>query len=452
MLHSRIFVLTLIALVGLPHCALLETPLCLIQNASVQTHTNVSSSAKRDRQTSVSSSAKRDRQTSVSSSAKRDRQTTLAPPFVSVIEVFPYGAKVRALLAPATARDVRRIEVKTDPTSSAKEQISSQFSRTSNANVWEGVVYTTNARSLSLSFQITSNTWASSNWSQVLNLKLPAPPRKAPAAPSSLQVSAKTPFAYRLQWQDHASTEYGFEIQRCAYDPAGRVIRTENQHCVLIAQALPNTSEIVIGGFLPGTQSSFRIRAMNPAGASAWVGHAANTARIVRLENVQGIIELPPADDDDLWDKECTTLAALRSQVAEINLQQAETNLATLRPTRLGKHLTWTLLNPADCGTGGCLFSVYADAQGCLRQISYGFREAIDLGGDWPILVARWHSGGCYVKSYEQFQGSRYRSVDASDLGCVEFPYPMPNAKHVRDFNPMAYGGLPKVKELSEKR
>jgi hypothetical protein len=418
MLHFRNFALALSAL------------LCLIQNASAQTHT------------------------SVSSSAKRDRQTTLAPPFVSVIEVFPYGAKVRALLAPATAKDVGRIEVKTDPTSSAKEQISSQFSRTSNANVWEGVVYTTNARSLSLRFRASSNRLPDSQWSQASNLKLPAPPRKAPAAPSSLQVSAKTPFAYRLQWQDHASTEYGFEIQRCAYDPAGRVIRTENQHCVLIAQALPNTSEIVIGGFLPGTQSSFRIRAMNPAGASAWVGHAANTARIVRLENVQGIIELPPADDDDLWNKECTTLAALRSQVAEINLQQAEiylgTHLATLEPTRLGKHLTWTLFNPADCGSAGCVFSVYAEVQGCVRQISYGFREAIDLGGDWPILVARWHSNaGCYVNSYEQFQGSRYRSVDASELGCVEFPYPMPNANHVRNFNPMAYGGLPKVKELS---
>jgi hypothetical protein len=392
----------------------------------------------------------------IAQSANAQTFTTPAPPSIRVIEVFPYGVKVRALLAPATAKGFRPIEVDADNAASAQERITSQFSATPNANVWEGMVFTTNARSLSLRFRTNSND-GPSEWSQVLDLKLPAPPRKAPAAPHALQVSGKTPFAYRLKWQDQASTEYGFEIQRCAYDSAGRVVRTDNQHCVLIAQALPNTNEIVISGFLPGTQSSFKIRAINPAGASAWVGHAANTARIVRLKNLQGTIELPPAYGHEGSSKQvCTTLAELRSEVAEINLERAALNFkrhrATLEPTRLGRHLTWTLSDPGDCGSAGCDFSVYAEVQGCLRQVGNGFREAIDLGGDWPILVARWHSNaGNFALTYSQMQGNRYREIDRSYVGSF-FPYPMPDADPSAHFNLSAYHGLPEVKKLSEKR
>ena len=149
-------------------------------------------------------------------------------------------------------------------------------------------------------------------------------------------------------------------------------------------------------------------------------------------------------------------MAALKQQVAQDNrdaIKFTDADPITLQLTQLGPaHPTVTVSNSNDCGTAGCEFSVYSETNGCLRTINYGFREALDLGDDWPILVARWHSNaGTFSNVYSQMIEGRYQAVDWIVVTGIESTLPSANAEFERAID-VADCHAPIVKEVSTER
>jgi hypothetical protein len=95
-------------------------------------------------------------------------------------------------------------------------------------------------------------------------------------------------------------------------------------------------------------------------------------------------------------------------------------------------------VDPENCGTPGCEFTVYGQRQGCLRAIDYGFREALILFSCRPNPVCRWHGNAAsWVLAYSQMIGAQYQAVDVSNFS--ELPE-LPGFV----FNPQAYHCAPK--------
>ena len=112
------------------------------------------------------------------------------------------------------------------------------------------------------------------------------------------------------------------------------------------------------------------------------------------------------------------------------------------------KHPTITVFNENDCGTAGCDFTVYADMDGCMRIISYGFREALEMGDDWPILVSRWHSdAGTHSLSYHQMIDDRYQVVDSNVMTNILTTLPSADTQWELEFEQHSCH-LPHVKEV----
>ncbi len=377
----------------------------------------------------------------VESSAAAER-TLPAPPYAEIIESLPYGVKVRLLIAPSDARAAQRIKLL-----GANSYEDGNFYVTDIARVWEGFVYAKSNQSLSLRFKVVLQN-SESEWSRAITTRTSPAWRKAPTAPSALAVETITPLAFRLTWADTALNEHGFEIERCG---CGNRANT----CVVIAYALPNTTSLRISGFLPNTLARFRIRAINPLGASTWSALAENTTPLLTTK-------LPPLGVDYYgWDNACTTLLALRESISKENSTRVGKNLILrnqpdkkrISMTQLSpRHPTVTVTDPRECGSAGCDFVVYGTANGCFRAISGGFREALELGDDWPILAARWHSNAVrFGAQYLQMIEGKYQIVDESTIMqfdglpvCLDcknrkFPADLPNAETGTKFNFDAY-------------
>jgi predicted phage tail protein len=86
-----------------------------------------------------------------------------------------------------------------------------------------------------------------------------------PAAPAGLTATAVSRVEIRLEWTDRATNEQGFRIERKI--GAGR--------WVPIATVQANTTQFANVGLTPNTRYRYRVRAFNPAGASAWTTSAA---------------------------------------------------------------------------------------------------------------------------------------------------------------------------------
>lgn len=84
-----------------------------------------------------------------------------------------------------------------------------------------------------------------------------------PAAPGGLTATATGPTSIRLDWSDNSNSESGFEIYNAAD--------------VLIATVGSNVSSYTVSGLAPETTYSFKVRAVNAAGASAFTALATAT-------------------------------------------------------------------------------------------------------------------------------------------------------------------------------
>jgi hypothetical protein len=99
----------------------------------------------------------------------------------------------------------------------------------------------------------------------------PAPTE--PAAPSGLTATAKSANRIDLNWADGAANEDGFRIERC------RGVLCADADFVQIAQTGPNTITYSDAGLDAVTAYSYRVRAFNGAGNSAY----SNTARAITM-------------------------------------------------------------------------------------------------------------------------------------------------------------------------
>jgi hypothetical protein len=82
-------------------------------------------------------------------------------------------------------------------------------------------------------------------------------PSGPPDAPSNLTVTGVTRTSVSLAWTDNSTNETGFELLRC------------NLTCTSIS--LPaNTVSYTDTGLTRNTQYTYRVRAVNSSGASAW--------------------------------------------------------------------------------------------------------------------------------------------------------------------------------------
>lgn len=96
-----------------------------------------------------------------------------------------------------------------------------------------------------------------------------APPKTAPAAPTSLSASNVSCSCNRLSWTDNSSTEDGFKIERCA-----------GSGCTSFAQIAMVGAGVITydnSGLSAGTSYSYRVRSYNIVGNSAYSNTASAT-------------------------------------------------------------------------------------------------------------------------------------------------------------------------------
>ena len=96
-----------------------------------------------------------------------------------------------------------------------------------------------------------------------------APPATAPAPPAALSATPRSISRIDLAWTDGSTDEDRFEIQRCAGDSCSDF--------VTIAYRVANTTTFLDGGLAGGTTYSYRVRASNSGGPSAYSNVASAT-------------------------------------------------------------------------------------------------------------------------------------------------------------------------------
>jgi hypothetical protein len=105
----------------------------------------------------------------------------------------------------------------------------------------------------------------------IVTLKFAAGAAPALLAPTGLQASALSASQIRLTWQDNAGTEDGFRIERCA--GLGCTAFTQ------IAVVGHDVTSYVDGGLARNSQYSYRVRAFNAGGVSAYTNVATTKTR-----------------------------------------------------------------------------------------------------------------------------------------------------------------------------
>src|SRR5436305_7594061 len=94
----------------------------------------------------------------------------------------------------------------------------------------------------------------------------PPPPPSAPNAPSALTAQAASSSAINLSWQDNSTNEDSFRVEELVNGAYQEI------------QSLPaGTTAVQIGGLAASTAYSFRVRAANAGGPSAYSNTASAT-------------------------------------------------------------------------------------------------------------------------------------------------------------------------------
>lgn len=91
----------------------------------------------------------------------------------------------------------------------------------------------------------------------------PPPGETAPSAPTSLTAVALSATSIRLAWTDTSTNEDGFEVERCSG-------RRCTSFASLPATVAANTTTYTDNGLVKGTSYTYRVRASNEIGPSAW--------------------------------------------------------------------------------------------------------------------------------------------------------------------------------------
>jgi hypothetical protein len=115
------------------------------------------------------------------------------------------------------------------------------------------------------------NAAGNSDYSSTARATTLAPPQP-PAAPGALKATPLSKNQMRLSWSDNSANESGFKVERCK----GSTCTNFSQ----IASVAPNISTYTNSGLARGTTYSYRVRAYNASGNSAY----SDTARATTLQ------------------------------------------------------------------------------------------------------------------------------------------------------------------------
>jgi chitodextrinase len=100
---------------------------------------------------------------------------------------------------------------------------------------------------------------AYSNTASATTQAAPPPPAATPAAPTSLTAQAASSTAINLAWQDNSTNEITFRVEQ--------LVGAGYQEVQVLAAG---TTRVQIIGLAPGTAYTFRVKAVNTAGASGY--------------------------------------------------------------------------------------------------------------------------------------------------------------------------------------
>jgi len=106
-----------------------------------------------------------------------------------------------------------------------------------------------------------------SGYTEVVCVTTPAPPVPPPAAPSNLAATAVSASQINLSWTDNATTETGFELERSL----------DGTSFTKVADLAANATSFQNTGLAPNTRYTYRLRAVNGGGASAYSNTASAT-------------------------------------------------------------------------------------------------------------------------------------------------------------------------------
>jgi hypothetical protein len=130
------------------------------------------------------------------------------------------------------------------------------------------------AYATTLTLEDVTNTWDAGGGAFLDGLTvIPADasfPSPTPGTPASLAVRLISATQVELSWVDTSSDETGFEIQR----------RTVAGDWVSVAQVAANSTRFTDYGVSPGTTYTYRVRAQNAQGPSAWSNEASVTTLV----------------------------------------------------------------------------------------------------------------------------------------------------------------------------
>jgi hypothetical protein len=236
-------------------------------------------------------------------------------------------------------------------------------------------------------------------------IRTPPEPQEPPTTPSDVTVAAPSPFTLEVRWFAGVPA-YGFEIQRG--DEAGEFRR--------VGIAEPDARRFVDHGRRPSTTSTYRVRAFNPRGMSAWSATASGVTR--------RLAELTPPPHGET-SAACTTLDAETARIAEqASFGGAPAKTRVCRDIALDdKHRVDAVTVPDLCGVQNCGWTLYGQIDGCYRALgSFSlvspecprFEAMAVANHGWPVLWAYAHESAMANRvAVHVFRHGEYLPVDA---------------------------------------
>ena len=236
-------------------------------------------------------------------------------------------------------------------------------------------------------------------------VKTPPEPREPPATPSGATVVAPSPFTLEVRWRSAGVPAYGFEIHR----------RDETGEFRRVGVVEPDARSFVDHGRRPGARSTYRVRAFNPRGVSAWSATASGVTRPLAQ------LAAPPHKKARAA---CTSLDAEIARIADENGDAGVSGKARVCRDLLldGGHRVDAVTIPSMCGAQNCSWTLYGEVEGCYRALgSFGLVspdcprfETVALAADgWPVLRAYAHESASTASvAVHVFRHGGYVEVD----------------------------------------
>ena len=192
-----------------------------------------------------------------------------------------------------------------------------------------------------------------------------------PAAPSNLSPTTVSPSQINLSWSDNSNNEDGFRLERCNL-PAANCLDT---NFVQITQTAPNVVGFNDTGLLAGTTYTYRVRAFNSGGNSAYSNSVEATTANVLPAAPSNLISSPvsstqinlswsdnSSNEDGFRLERCNLPAASCLDVNFTQITQIAANVTTFSDTGLLPQTKYTYRVRAFNSAGTSAYSNLSEA------------------------------------------------------------------------------------------